>query len=386
MKTSSVSIHKESSLANQSTEELSTNLDQDGLSTFDSDDHSENPPPDIVAFNELRSCADLFRLEKRGLLDLQPTFQRDFVWSRLAQTRFVDSLIKGLPIPSMCFAHDWKKDEYQVIDGLQRISTIVKFLNKDVDWRLSKEEDIESKIAGKTVSEIRDGPQSLRKYYDRLENVSIPVTILRCDMTKTSHSEYVFTIFHRLNTGGTKLNNQEIRNCIFNGEFNDMLGDLDGFSSWRVLNKMDSSSNYRYTKQELILRLFAFHDSYKQYGGRLSKFLNEYMKKNRNAEDCFLHKKKILFEETVEFILNKVFDGNAPDKINVSIFEAMLVGVASNLEFLREASESQCKIMYKNLIQSEPFSADKLKEGLSGKPRVIERMNTAVKVFSKNDI
>ena len=61
-----------------------TNLEEDGLSTFDTDDHSENPPSDIVAFNELRSCADLFRLKKRKLLDLDPHFQRDFVWPVLA--------------------------------------------------------------------------------------------------------------------------------------------------------------------------------------------------------------------------------------------------------------------------------------------------------------
>lgn len=364
----------------------STNLEEDGLFTFDSDDHSDNPPPDIVAFNELRSCADLFRLKQRGLLDLQPTFQRDFVWSNLAQTRFIDSLMKGLPIPSMCFAHDWKKDQYQVIDGLQRISTIVKFLDENVKWKLSKEEDIETRIAGKSVAEIRDGSPALRKYYDRLENVSIPVTILRCDMSKATHSEYVFTIFHRLNTGGSKLNNQEIRNCIFNGTFNNLIGKLDSNSNWRKLNKMDAKSNYRYTKQELILRLFAFHDHYESYGGRLSKFLNEYMKKNREAGDDFVAKKIKLFDETVEVVLTKIWCGDPPEKINVSIFEAVLVGVARNLDFLRDASMAACKLRLDALVGSEPFSADKLKEGLSGKPRVLERMNTAVNIFGENGL
>ena len=195
-------------------EDVNTNLEGDGLAQFESDDTSESPPSDIVAFNELRSCADLFRLKKRGILDLNPEFQRDFVWPPLVQSRFIDSLVKGLPIPSMCFAHDWKNNEYQVIDGLQRISTIVKFLDEDQKWKLSKEEDIDPKISGKLVSDLRNGPPSLRKYYDRVENISIPVTILRCDMSKTTHSEYVFTIFHRLNTGGAKLDNQEIRNCI----------------------------------------------------------------------------------------------------------------------------------------------------------------------------
>lgn len=364
----------------------STNLDQEGLFTFESDDHSENPPTDIVAFNELRSCADLFRLKQRGLLDLNPTFQRDFVWKPLAQTRFIDSLMKGLPIPSMCFAHDWKKDQYQVIDGLQRISTIVKFLDEDKKWRLSKVKDIEPRIAGKTVAEVREGSLSLRKFYDRVENMSIPVTILRCDMSKSSHSEYVFTIFHRLNTGGAKLNNQEIRNCIFNGNFNKMLAQLDAFPDWRTLNKMSSDGSYRYTKQELILRLFAFHENYLGYSGRLSKFLNEYMKKHRHAKPDFLEEKEKLFKETVSIALAKVWDGDAPPRINVSLFEATLVGVASNLNFLREASPELCKEKLKNLMASDAFSTDKLKEGLSGKPRVIERMTTAINIFRANGL
>src|SRR5580765_4624445 len=60
------------------------------------DDTNENPPPDIVAYNELRSCADLVRLAE-GQLDIAPDFQRGFVWSSADQTRFIDSLIKGLP-------------------------------------------------------------------------------------------------------------------------------------------------------------------------------------------------------------------------------------------------------------------------------------------------
>ena len=59
-----------------------------------------------------------------------------------------------------------------------------------------------------------------------MENLSLPITVLRCDYQKKNHAEYMFTIFHRLNTGGTKLNNQEIRNCIYSGSFNDFLKEM----------------------------------------------------------------------------------------------------------------------------------------------------------------
>ena len=113
--------------------------------SFWENDANEQPPTDIFAFNELRSCADLFRMHEQGVLDIQPEFQRDFVWRNPDQTRFIDSLIKQLPIPSLCFSYDSKQQKWLVIDGLQRISTIIRFLKGD-DWRLAKTEDINPKI------------------------------------------------------------------------------------------------------------------------------------------------------------------------------------------------------------------------------------------------
>ena len=81
-------------------------LEQLENETFEEDDSTEIPPADIVAYNELRSCADLFRMYKDGILEIRPIFQREIVWTAPAQTRFIDSLVKQLPIPSMCFSLD----------------------------------------------------------------------------------------------------------------------------------------------------------------------------------------------------------------------------------------------------------------------------------------
>lgn len=72
--------------------------------SFYENDHAELPPSDIVAYNELRSCADLFRMHQQKILEIQPEFQRDIVWKGPDQTRFIDSLIKQLPIPA-CASH-----------------------------------------------------------------------------------------------------------------------------------------------------------------------------------------------------------------------------------------------------------------------------------------
>jgi hypothetical protein len=231
-------------------------LEQLEEQSLNEDDYSEVPPSDIVAYNELRSCADLFRMQQAGILQIQPEFQRDVVWKGPDQSRFIDSLIKQLPIPSMCFALDHKAQQWIVIDGLQRISTIVRFLEGG-DWNISDLEDIEPAIAGKSVAAIKMRDNPLHQFYTRVENQTIPVTVLRCDLKKKSHTEYLFTIFHRLNTGGMKLNNQEIRNCIYSGTFNNFLKEADKYPAWRKLNRMQPKQSYRFTKQEIILRFLA---------------------------------------------------------------------------------------------------------------------------------
>jgi len=194
--------------------------------TFEEDDSTELPPPDVVAYNELRSCADLFRMYKDGILEIRPIFQREIVWTEPAQTRFVDSLVKQLPIPSMCFSLDYKTQNWQVIDGLQRMYTIIRFLIGS-NWTLSRLDDIDPNLSGKPISSIADRKSELYFYYTRVQNLTLPITVLRCDYLKKSHSNYIFTIFHRLNSGGSKLNNQEIRNCIYSGPFNEFLKELD---------------------------------------------------------------------------------------------------------------------------------------------------------------
>jgi len=318
---------------NKMTSELEKLEDQ----SFYEDDYSEIPPSDIVAYNELRSCADLNRMYVKGILEIHPEFQREEVWNKANQTRFIDSLIKQLPIPSMCFSLDYKTQKWQVIDGLQRMATITSFLSGDME-KLSRLDDVDPKISGQRVSKFIDENSDLYKYYVRIENLTLPITVLRCDYTKSAHSEYLFTIFHRLNTGGMKLNNQEIRNCIYSGSLNNLLHELDGYESWMKLNRMKKGQGSRFTKQELILRLFAFHEKYKTYGGRLAKFLNDYMKDNRKLGDEYLNKKRQLFTKTVDIVLKKIFMGKISRKLTITVLETVLIRSIVQLKLLGKSN------------------------------------------------
>jgi hypothetical protein len=349
--------------------------------SYASDDSNESPPTDIVAYNELRSCADLFRMENKGILDIQPDFQRDFVWNPADQTRFIDSLIKQLPIPSMCFSLDYKTQKWLVIDGLQRLSTIIRFL-KGSDWKLSKLDDINPEIAGKSCALIKDESSSLHAYYQRVENLTLPITVLRCDYSKKTHMEYLFTIFHRLNSGGMKLTNQEIRNCIYGGSFNDLLKTLDSLPSWRRVNKMKKDENYRLVKQELILRFFAFTSRLNKYTGSLSKFLNDYMQDHRSDSSNLLEERKILFTRVTDILSKKLFADQVPIKLSVTMLEALLVGIGSNVDFLETKNHNEIAGLFSRLGEDESFRDEKVLEGTSKTKRVKDRLNAANRIFS----
>ena len=145
---------------------------------------------------------------------------------------------------------------------------------------------------------------------------------------------------------------------------------------------MKQEEGYRFTKQELILRLFAFHDEYRSYSGRLAKFLNEYMDKNKNLDAKTLEEKREIFHRTVGIIYKKIFEGRIPQKISITVLEALLVGVSLNLHYLDGQISDILKMYFQQLQDNEEFSDEKLREGLSGKQRVIGRLSVAERIFS----
>lgn len=340
------------------------------------------PPADIVAFNEQRSCADIFRMYQKGQIEISPDFQRGEVWRNSAQTLFIDSLIKQLPIPSMCISLDMSSQKRMVIDGLQRISSIIKFLDQQKDWKLSKSDDVDSRISGKKVSEIRI---ENAKLVEVLENVTIPITVLRCDYNKEEHMKYLFQIFFRLNSGGNKLYNQEIRNCIFQGSFNTLLKELARTPEWCRFANTDQGKvdKARFNNEERILRFFAFYESRSNYKGKLASFLNSYMNENKNLDDDKIGHFRNLFVKTLE-VANKLrekVDSKKVDSKNVA--EAVMIGIASNIETLENKDPETLDQMYRSLLDHPRFAAEEMKEGLSSEEKVNGRIDSAINAFSR---
>jgi hypothetical protein len=338
------------------------------------------PPKDVVAFNELRSCADLYRLYKEGVLDIKPEFQRDVVWKLPEQTVFIDSLIKQLPIPSMCFSLDFNTQKWQVVDGLQRMTSIVNFLDEKKEWRLSRRTDINSKISGRTNFDIRDGDDGTSILYRKIQNLSLPITVIRCDLTKADHSEYLFTIFHRLNSGGSKLNHQEIRNCIYSGPFNDLLKKLDQSSNWKVIKNLLPAKGARFRSIELILRMLALYKGGDKYTGNMPAFLNTYMRDHRKIDTVLAEELSTIFNESVSLLL-RAADNAKEKKVGYGLFEAALIGIAHNRSHLVNTNDVAIGSMLSRLINSAEISLTQ--NDTTATDSVKKRIEKSRNIFSK---
>lgn len=334
------------------------------------------PPDNIVVLNEQRSAADLYRLmSDDDSIDLQPDFQRDDdVWGEADKARFIDSLAKEFPIPSMCFAYDHRKRKYIVIDGLQRMSTIKKFLGKN-DWTLAKLSDIDKKISGKHVEAIKkDNPEIFRG----IENISLPVTVLRYDPTRSDNMDYIFTIFQRINTFGARLNNQEIRNAIYQGPLNSFIKKCAKNKKWITLTKIPKKGrSTRMISEERALRFFAFYENLGEYKGHLNKFLNDYMCEKRDESDNF--QRETIFNSIIE-IVEKIGVGKI-GKTNARL-DAVLYGVAKNITSLKSKNSSELGQLLKKLESNPHFSVEELSGGVMQKSKVENRLKAAMTIFS----
>lgn len=342
------------------------------------------PPEGIVAFNELRSCADLMRLYQDGSLEIKPDFQRDLVWVNTEQGRFIDSLTKQLPIPSMCFSLDGATETRQVIDGLQRMSSIVKFLDPIEAWRLPKLKDIDPLLGGYTNHEIRDGTNEQKVLYRRVQNLSIPLTVIRCNSKIKEHSEYLFTIFSRLNSGGQKLNKQEIRNCVFSGPLNDLLKELDGSDSWMQVKGHLPGKGKRFRSRETILRFFALTELVStqrlaKFKGSLPSHLNDFMRANRflKAHDLDGLRKKFL--KVSEQCKRINFTADVP--VTYALIEAALVGIHANLNSVKAMNDIVLTRQFEKLSYDHALSGSDAKTDTSSVTKVRDRVQAAIKVF-----
>lgn len=223
-------------------------------------------------------------------LILNPEFQRDYKWDKdgwARASKFIESCLMRIPLPSCYFAEDENR-AHLVIDGVQRITTIMRFMNDEFALEgMTAFPDLE----GKKFSE-------LGTLASDLETTTIRCVVLRNENPK----ELIAEIFSRLNQGAVKLSDQEIRHALFAGDFDDLLNELSQIEAIKLFKVPKGGENQNNSREgeELVLRYFAFSEDGENYSGNLSKFLDNFMEKGASFNPERIEALKQSFHSSLE--------------------------------------------------------------------------------------
>jgi hypothetical protein len=321
------------------------------ISSEDEDYSSAPPKYQIATYPADFTLEVLHSKWKSGDIEIPP-FQRKFVWKIGQSSKLIESFLCGLPVPAIYLYTERASQKYLVIDGQQRLKSIFYFFEglfgeetgrKRIVFRLEGLND-KSEWLGKSFAD-----------FDAADRRRLQNSVLRSFIVQQLDPEddtSIYHIFERLNTGGTLLTNQEVRNCVYGGKLNNLFMELNSNTNWRLIlgrSKLDT----RLKDIELMLRFFAFYHNFNKYEKPLKDFLSKYMSRNRNPPSEYLEKLREIFEKTCDTIISTL--GNKPFHLraglNSAVYDSVMVAFARNLSHV----PSDVKERYTTLRHDQNF-------------------------------
>jgi len=304
-----------------------------------------------------------------------PPFQRGFVWSYIQASRFVESLLLGLPVPGIFLSREYNTQKLLVIDGQQRLSTLQFFYDGifQPTGRQFTLKGVQPEFEGATYKTLK--PEDRR----RLDDSVIHATIVKQDKPEEDNSG-IYYIFERLNTGGTLLLPQEIRSSIFQGEFDNLLKELNQNPTWRSIFGRVSS---HMRDQELILRFFALRFYCDRYSRPMKIFLNKYMGMNRHLKYQSREELTRIFVSTMETAAKSIGTNafKLEKVITASILDSVAVGISCRLERGDITDHVELARRYQELLKNEHF-LNAVTVSTADEKNVRLRIEMATKVFA----
>jgi uncharacterized protein with ParB-like and HNH nuclease domain len=332
--------------------------------TDEADDYSDDDLYNIDSWGADLSFRELITMYDEGEL-LKPELQRNYVWDKAEASRFIESLLLNLPVPSI-FLAKIGNERTLIIDGYQRIMTVYEYVLKGVfskdgkAFKLSNSQRINERWRGKSFAELTDSEQR------RIRSTTIHAIIFRQKAPKDNDTS-LFQVFERINTSGRTLTSQEIRNCVYQGNFNKVLIELNTLKVWRKLYGT-KKPDVRMKDIEFILRFFTLsQDSLRKLkvsSVSLKKTLNDFMGSTESINPKILEKRKETFESTMNFIdehigKNAFFNvsekGKIIPKLHPTIFDAIAIATLLYLETGKMKKIVDFSDRRKRLLADEKF-------------------------------
>lgn len=298
------------------------------------DDYSDDSLFNISSWGADLSFRELISMYEDDEL-LKPELQRKYVWDKTEASRFIESILLGLPVPSIFLAQSGSQK--LIIDGYQRIMTVYDYVSRGVFsadnkvFRLSNSEKINRRWRNKAFTELPVDDQR------KIRSTTIHAIIFEQKKPENDDTS-LYQIFERINTSGRSLTPQEIRNCVYQGTFNSLLFELNEDETWRKLFGA-ATPDSRMRDIEYILRFFVMKtdavlaSDAKQIS--LKKSLNAFMAEHKNDTEELLENLKVEFLSTIQ-LANRSIGDNAfrnftrngfSKKFHPTIFDAIMVAI-----------------------------------------------------------
>lgn len=325
------------------------------------------------------SFGELMNMFEDGDLFITPEYQRVFRWSLFQQTRFIESVLLGIPIPPIFVAEDGS-GKWEVVDGLQRISTIFSFFG------------LLKKLPDKNNSQLTRGEIVLE--LEGITNETIPIklkttikrSVCRVEIVRWDSLEDIrYELFNRLNTGASPLSDQEIRNCIFRAyevDLNQVLRDVAKIKEFNELIAPSETKKEQMFLEELTLRFFAFKHLTDEFKTTVPQFLTEFMKEvSKGARVFNLEAERDYFVEVIQFLNTqygkKVF--RPKGNFALHIFDSIAYALPKTFEVIK-GHEDEISEKIERLMQDGEYNA--IGTSTFSNTRIRNRMNRAMEIFS----
>ena len=345
------------------------------------------------------SIGEMVSIYKEGDIDVHPEFQRIFRWDIAQKSNLIESILLGIPIPEI-FVSQNELGVWDVIDGQQRLSTIFEFIgilkneSKEVMpvSKLTKTKFLPS-LEGKLWEGENDGDSLTEAQRRFIKRAKLDITII----DKSSDQDVKYELFQRLNTGGSRLSPQEVRNCLLvmineklYATFRD-LKDNENFSNCIPLgdNSIDQQSD-----MELIVRYFIARNSdikAIKSEGNIHEYLTDQIVKIAKDVDCDLEEDKNDFIRTFIY-LNSLLGEDSFKRYNeskkkfegpvlVSAFEVIVLGLSRNLDKWTSKRKEQVIELIKSIYTHSVY-VDNIKRGVRPTSRFRNLLLLSLELFA----
>ncbi|MDT3401064.1 DUF262 domain-containing protein [Mucilaginibacter terrae] len=332
------------------------------------------------------SFGEIISLYERKELIIKPAFQRYFRWHEEQRSRFIESILLGIPIPPIFVAEDGD-GVWELVDGLQRVSTVLSFfgllnttdegIRKKNNWVLTSGDRVET-LEGFDYLTL---PIALQR---NIKRATCRVEILRWN----SSYDMRFELFNRLNTGGSPLTPQEIRNCIYrdiSSKFNDFLKELANEKIFKDLISLDYEQYEQLYNEELALRFISLFNNSGNIRISIAHHMTEFMKSALENNEFDYRRYRNVFMEVFSLLSplkNKIFrqrDG----RFATSLYDVITLGVAENLAFYKTQSPEVILSKIDNEVRQDAVLLKFSRKGGNNQiTRIQNRIKEAKRIFS----